>query len=224
MGVSAESISFLQDRYRTRGRSDSGEDLNVWEHFPASFPFHRIRALRIRVMTPQRRDCKERWGLLRERVGEVGLALRLIGYNGRALKKLIIDAWEINMYHGPVDGEPGALTDIRHLFKPLRHSIQNVESCEIRLQGWARTCPRTIEMAKECGRAMMSRPLFDVESSNEPGSGPSSAGPMALAHLRIEAEPVILIQELVTEEKPMYENEPEFGTMCTSWGTVCTRL
>ena len=212
IGVSGTSISFLQDHYRTKERTNHGEYLNVWEHFPTSFPFHRIRALRIQVTTPQSRDCEGLWVSLKEHIEEVRLALRLINYNVLPLKKLIIDAWEPNAYHGPIDGEPMALTDIRHLFRPLQYSIQNVSSCEIRLQGWAKTCPRTIELAKDCGRAIMTRPRFGEKSSTGMGTGISSA-----ARPRQEAEPVVLIREMIIDE-------PEFGTICTSWGTVCTRL
>ena len=180
--VSARLIHFLNRYYNRRELIhdnkrcfDVGYNLNFREWFPISFPFDRISALRIRIHAPVWHGLRDLhlkwsypWSILYNQLEELSYALYIIRNQGRTLKKLIIDAWEPCVFHGPLDGEDPVAADVRRMLDTIRYSVGNVESCEIRIGSWTKICPETIGIAKDCGRAIVSWCSLNGDSTGVP--------------------------------------------------------
>ena len=217
--VSEHGIVFLGFRYRILSASLT----DFFKAFPFSFPFHKIKELRIRIETSTELDNPIPWYLLEKYLDLAGEVLKKIDDEGY-LKKLIIDAWEPCAYHKPwMDRQH---MDIRRCFSTLGHQSQlkmvNPEHCEIRLPSWAKTCPTTIRIAKDWARAA----ILGHGPLKLALAGPSRDSVTAVIHTNQTSsarqhdvsDPIILVKDTNCE------NGHEPKEICPNCKTDYTRL
>ncbi|KAL8787478.1 MAG: hypothetical protein Q9195_007770 [Heterodermia aff. obscurata] len=132
------------------------------EAFPLSFPYHKVRAMRIRIHTPREaprivhetgrsdRLCArstapwKRFERSLRKVDEMLCAITKKKKATRAFRKLIIDAASWSLCQGPArDSGLVVYTDISRLFGTLGLSEGIAREYEIRVSAWAKTCAET---------------------------------------------------------------------------------
>lgn len=168
--ISSNEVTFLTKNYDTDVWCAGQIHNTIRQDFPRTFPFHRIKALRIRLDTPltiaptwisnggfnldptETYDWPRFWRLFLRMIETLGAITKA----NFPVKKLIVDASESCHFLAAQDAPKSRHRNIERLFRPLNDCVRNVLDCEIRLPPWAKDCPETIELAKECGRKISS--------------------------------------------------------------------
>ena len=193
--VSSHHIGFLGHRYRKEER-----DCFWWPYhgphrriptvsreimlFPASFPFHRIETLRIRVLSPietviqhgrspaQRvnglfePDTRRQQRSLHKHLSILTWLLNACTSKELPLKRLFIDARSRESYYGPrghrisFKDDLQTTGDVQRLFNALG-PIRNIQNLQIGLPVWMSNLTKAADPARQCGRWMLSQSKSD---------------------------------------------------------------
>ena len=139
-----------------------------WKNILRIFPIHRIKALRLRVLTPPNRTSLSilashtgfhTWNGIYERLDQVISALHeFASSERRLLKYLIIDVSEPCCLPSTLSRVEPCMSNLGCLFSRLSHHRCGVEDYQINLPLWAKDCADTVRAAKNCGREMASLP------------------------------------------------------------------
>ena len=159
--VSRRNISFLNREYRD----------GINEHFPLSFPYHKLEALRIRILRPMTKafisltydlrfilaDYQYFWPLFEEHMEQLRKLMRTIVDRGLPLRKLILDVRDpYGSREPPSSRDCDAMQmNMYSLFGMLGFSKGTTNTCEIVLGTWAKTCPKMIQAAEDWGAAAL---------------------------------------------------------------------
>lgn len=136
-----------------------------WKELLQVFPIHRIKALRLRVLTPPKPTpipfeasfvSSHTWFNIYEKLNQVMTPLEFASGERGLMKSFIIDVSEPCCFPPSFPGVKPCMADLRSLFSLLSQHLCGLESCIISLPLWAKNCPDIIQVAKDCGRAMTS--------------------------------------------------------------------
>ena len=185
-----------------------------WKKFVHVLPIHRIKALRLRVLTPPNRSVPlsvsdtgfHTWNGIFEWLNQVISELKYASSESHLLKHLIIDLSEPCCLPSTHSCGKPCITNLQCLFIRLSQHICGVESYEINLPLWAKDCQETIRVAKECGRFMASdRDCFRCTNIKVKEASSKDIG----------KEPIVQVKELVFGDG----TGKTLGALNTEWHT-----
>ena len=197
--VSWGYISFLGRRYQGRsflGRRYQGSSFlghryldGITEGLPLSFPYHKLEALRIRILRPVTQgyvllpynlhtvsgDCRHHWPLLKEHMEELSKVMRAIVDRGFPLRRLILDLRRPSVSLQRINfRDYGAMhLSICAVLGMLDFDNKGLtQTMEIVLGSWAKESPETIRLAHNWGSAAL------CNDSREESNGEENGGPV----------------------------------------------
>ena len=187
--VSRRHMRFLNREYRD----------GINENFPLSFPYHKLEALRIRILRPMTKDFitlaydlysiladyQYFWPLFEEHMEQLRKLMRTIVDKGLPLRRLILDVRDPYSSHEPPSSRDYEAMQMNmcRLFGMLGFSKGTTHACKIVLGTWAKTCPKMVQAAEDWGFAAICHDSREGDKEGEP------------------EEPVILFGEVDSEEK-----------------------
>ena len=219
--VTSCRVSFLREHYQEKGIRHkcygySGAERGASSHpntFPVGFPFHRIKALRVRVVTPDHTNsnycpkvcefynCEyflKQWhNLLNEQLQLVCRTLNRITESKGFLRQFIVEVKGSSTEQAPSFHGHVMKSNIHKILKPLSDSMRAVQSCEIILGSWASECADTMLTVLDVGRVILSKTSSGLKQEH-------SAFLSKTQHQRVE--PVIAIDDSAGEEDSMWPN------------------
>ena len=153
--VTAGSIAFHSFFCQPDGSKD------ITTIFPSTFPYHRVKALRICVRTPASSPYSDQaWSVFEWNLWQSARVLAIMRF-----RKLIIDVEEPCRYHRPArcDGNRCFINfygricprDIRRLFSALTLRDGVAETCEICLKRHLRTDLETVQQTTDWARTLV---------------------------------------------------------------------
>lgn len=186
-----------------------------WKKFLHILPIHRIKAVRLRVLTPPELTSLplsvsdtgfHTWNGIDKWLNQVISELKFASSESQPLKHLIIDLSEPCCLPSTHSCVKPCISNLQCLFIRLSHHICGVESYEINLPLWAKDCQETIRVAKRCGRLMAShRDCLSCTNSKVKKASLKDFG----------KEPVVQVKELVIGDG----TGETIGAINTEWHT-----
>lgn len=185
---------------------------NQRDEFPVAFPFHKARAVRVRVVNSGY-PGGVLWGPFGFHLKKLSRVLERIREKGLPLKRLMIDfsAWG----DGPHFTD---MADIITLFKAFEPCESLARLCDLTCGDWATTSPQAVLMARTLGRAIIYRCPLDEKGIDNTGALTLRTGPAASEPDHENGDLILLVQERLCGCGEGHE------LICTEWHTRIRRI